>query len=135
MLSIKKLRKEYSKQINKLLKGDKYKLTRENVQEHLNPEDKGLFVLFHNKKAIYVGQAGANINKNHEGQGLKEKLLQYTGQRETGIKSVRTYLNENELSADDLKFTFLTLKDSRLIKVIEVVAIAEISREYNLLNK
>lgn len=124
MISMNGLHKSYSSEIDKLSNATKYKLIKSNITNNITLKDKGIYALYDKDKLIYIGQAGGNIKIDHNSKHLlRERLLQYTRCKDTGTKNFKKYLEEKTVTIDDIKFSFITINDCRLIKIIELVMI------------
>lgn len=123
MFSMNDLQKGYKNEIQQLINSPKYKLNKSNIDDVVSTKDIGIYAFYHNGTLIYIGQGGGNINRNNKSQKLKERLLQYQRPKDYGTKNVKNYLTENGACYCDLEFSFISIDDCRLIKIIELVMI------------
>ncbi|EZY85432.1 TPA: hypothetical protein QBX83_002632 [Staphylococcus aureus] len=124
MYSMKTLIKGYKREIDALQNAQSYTLNSKNIDKHVKPSVRGIYAFYHNGTLIYIGQGGGNIDQNTTSQTLKTRLKQYTGENDSGTKNVKNYLKENGVShSSDLEFSFISIADCRLIKIIELVMI------------
>jgi len=117
------LQKGYKNEIQQLINSPKYKLNKSNIDDVVSTKDIGIYAFYHNGTLIYIGQGGGNIDRNNKSQKLKERLLQYQRPKDHGTKNVKNYLTENGACYCDLEFSFISIDDCRLIKIIELVMI------------
>ncbi|MEY8644856.1 hypothetical protein [Staphylococcus arlettae] len=123
MFSMNDLQKGYKNEIQQLINSPKYKLNKSNIDDVVSTKDIGIYAFYHNGTLIYIGQGGGNIDRNNKSQKLKERLLQYQRPKDYGTKNVKNYLTENGACYCDLEFSFISIDDCRLIKIIELVMI------------
>ena len=128
---------DYKKPLKKLFKYDKSnalnfdKESRNKVQEQ-----KGIFVIFNNKKPIFVGQAGGFMTGYKLTQkDLSDKLAQFNLKSDAGTAKFRrgfvaqNNLDESELKnikAEDygLKFQYIKVKGNpSMINTLEILAL------------
>ncbi|PTE44460.1 hypothetical protein BUY79_07835 [Staphylococcus equorum] len=131
------LLEDYNKPLKKLFKYDKSKAltfdkeTRSEVQEQ-----KGIFVIFKNKKPLYVGQAGGFMTGYKLTQkDLNDKLAQFNVKSDAGTAKFRKAyvaqqnLDESELKnikaeEHNLKFQYIKVKGNpALINILEILAL------------
>lgn len=123
MISMNELHDKFIDEIEELKNADRYFLTNDNVN-NIDSSYKGIYGLYDKGKLIYIGQAGGNINIDHSSKHLlKERLLQYTRDGDSGTNNFKDYINNNALNYWDITFNYITIEDSRLIKIIELVMI------------
>lgn len=124
MLSMNRLHKSYSNEINVLSNAARYKLTKSNITNNVSTKDKGIYAFYDNNKIIYIGQAGGNIKIDHSSKHLlRERLLQYTRDGDSGTNNLKKYISKRTLNYWDIEFSFIVINDCRLIKIIELVMI------------
>jgi len=123
MFSMNDLQKGYKNEIQQLIKSPKYKLDEKIINDTVTTKDRGIYAFYHNGTLIYIGQGGGNIELNNTSTKLKERLLQYQRPKDSGTKNVKNYLTENGACYCDLEFSFISIDDCRLIKIIELVMI------------
>ncbi|SCS39666.1 hypothetical protein [Staphylococcus caeli] len=128
---------DYKKPLKKLFKYDKSnalnfdKESRNKVQEQ-----KGIFVIFNNKKPIFVGQAGGFMTGYKLTQkDLSDKLAQFNLKSDAGTtKFRRGFVAQNNLDESDLKnikaedyglkFQYIKVKGNpAMINTLEILAL------------
>lgn len=127
----------YDKSLNKVFKYDKSKaLNFDNDSRSKVKEEKGIFVIFHNKQPLFVGQAGGYMMGYKLTQkDLNDKLAQFNSKSESGTAKFRklfleqqkiTEIETKDFRAEDyhLKFQYIKVKGNKaLINLLEILAL------------
>lgn len=128
---------DYQKQLKKLFKYDKANaLSFDNESRSKVAEQKGVFVIFENKKPIFVGQAGGFMTGfKFTQKDLSDKLGQFNSASDAGTAKFRKAylahhgLDESETknikaSEKNLKFQYIKVKDNlAFINILEILAL------------
>ena len=131
------LLEEYKKPLKKLFKYDKSSaLTFDKASRSQVQEQKGIFVIFKNKKPIFVGQAGGFMTGYKLTQkDLESKLSQFNLRSDAGTARFRkVYVQQNNpdepelkhINAEEqnLKFQYIKIKENpAMINILEILAL------------